>query len=280
MEVPNTAWRGFVALILSRIADGSFGASYPEACQDGSGPYGTHESMFWAAIEAEIPTVIEHQWILANEEPPPTLNVMDIIEFCWRKIGKPIQRGYHEFFQHHHLDFDIETGRAEFRDAVNQILRRNGLAYELTKAGEVQRLAPAGLREALVQSVFATGDSDLDTMLETARRKFLDADESVRREALEKLWDAWERVKTVEPGPDKRSQATALLDRAAGSRGPNFRQMLETEAREVTNIGNAFQIRHTETTQERLVDSDHVDYLFHRLFALIRLVLRTTGRGG
>ena len=162
-EVTIRAWRGFLALILSRIADGSFGASYPEACQDGAGPYGTHESMFWAAIEAEIPTVIEHQWILANEEPPPTLNVMDIIEFCWRKIGKPIQRGYHEYFQHHHLDFDIGTGRAEFRDAVNQILRRNGLAYELTEAGEVQRLAPAVLREALVQAVFATSDSDLDS---------------------------------------------------------------------------------------------------------------------
>ena len=180
MEVPNTAWRGFVALILSRIADGSFGASYPEACQDGAGPYGTHEVMFWAAMEAEIPTVIEHQFILANEEPPPTLNVMDTIEFCWRKIGKPTQRGYHEHFQHYHLVFDVEAGRAEFRDAVNEILRRNGLAYELTVDGEIQRLAPPGLREALVQTVFATGDSDLDSILETARRKFFNPDEAVR----------------------------------------------------------------------------------------------------
>ena len=279
-EVTITAWRGFVALILSRIADGSFGASYPEACQDGAGPYGTHEVMFWAAMEAEIPTLIEHQFILTNEEPPPTLNVMDVIEFCWRKSGKPSQRGYHEHFQHYHLVFDIEAGRAEFRDAVNEILRRNGLAYELTGGGEIQRLAPLGLREALIQTVFATGDSDLDTMLESARQKFLDPDEAVRREALEKLWDAWERVKTVEPGQDKLAQVTALLDRAAGSDGSKFRETLETEARELTTIGNSFQIRHSETTQEPLNSSDHVDYLFHRMFALIRLVLRTTGRGG
>ena len=280
-EITDTAWRGITALIRARIADGSFGARYPENCSDPNGtrPCGTDENAFWDAMKGDIPRLAERDWILAYE-PPPTLDVMDMIQFCWTAMGKPIQLGYHSYFQHHHLDFDIEAGRTEFRDAVNQILRRNGLAYELSEVGEVQRLAPAGLRETLVQTVFATGDSDLDIMLESARQKFLDPGENVRREALEKLWDAWERVKTVEPGPDKRAQTTALLDRAAGSSGPNFRQMLETEAREVTSIGNAFQIRHTETTQERLVDSDHVDYLFHRLFALIRLVLRTTGRGG
>jgi len=36
----------------------------------------------------------------------------------------------------------------------------------------------------------------------------------VRRESLEKLWDAWERLKTVEPGGDKKAQAKALLDKS------------------------------------------------------------------
>ena len=232
--------------------------------------------MFWDTMLAEIPNLAARDRPL-DDEQPPIINLMDMIEFCWRAVGKPESWQYHSFFQHDHLKFDIEAGRAEFGEAINRIFRRNGLAYELSETGQVQRLAPEGLRETLVQTVFATGDSDLDTMLESARQKFLDPGENVRREALEKLWDAWERVKTVEPGPDKRAQATALLDRAAGSSGPSFRQMLETEAREATNIGNAFQIRHTETTQERLGDSNHVDYLFHRLFALIRLVLRGLG---
>ena len=50
-------------------------------------------------------------------------------------------------------------------------------------------------------------------MLETARRKFLDPDEAIRREALEKLWDAFERIKTVGPGTDKAAKAEAMLDR-------------------------------------------------------------------
>lgn len=281
-EIPPTAWRGIVALIQGRVTDGSFGATFPENCSDPEGvrPIGTDESRFWDAMRGDVPGLPESYQILAASEPLPVLKVMDMIEFCWRAIGKPFQRGYHPYFQHHHLVFDIEAGRTDFRQAINQVFRRSGLAYELTEVGKIQRLAPPGLREALVHTTFNTGDSNLDIMLETARRKFLSADETLRREALEKLWDAWERVKTVEPGPNKSAQATTLLDRAAGSDGSNFRAMLETEARELATIGNSFQIRHSETTQEPLISPDHVDYLFHRLFSLIRLVLRMTGRGG
>jgi len=287
-EVPRTetdvtvaAWRGIAALIQTRIEDGSFGAQYPESCPDGSVSSGTNYSSFWDAMRSEIPSLPEEMWsLLSQDEPPATLLIMDMIEFCWRAVGKPIQRGYHSYFKHYHFDYDVEAGRTEFCEAINRIFRRNGLAYELTDAGEVHRLAPPALREALAKATFSTGDSDLDAMLEIARRKFLDPDEAVRREALEKLWDAWERVKTVEPGADKRAQVTALLNRAASSDGSGFRQRLEAEANEITRIGNSFQIRHTETTQEPLTSADHVDYLFHRLFALIRLVLRATGRGG
>ena len=131
-----------------------------------------------------------------------------------------------------------------------------------------------------MRTLFNTGDAELDRMLETARRKFLHPAESVRREALEKLWDAWERLKTIEPGKDKPSQVTALLDRAGGSSWSKFREMLEEEAKELTRVGNTFQIRHSETSQESLRASNHVDYLFQRLFSVIRLLLHSTGRGG
>lgn len=128
------------------------------------------------------------------------------------------------------------------------------------------------LHELLTAQAFRTGDATLDGLLESARAKFLSPDANVRREAIEKLWDAWERVKTLEVGPDKRSSVKTLLDKAADE--PTFREVLEQEARAVTDVGNRFQIRHSETTQVPLQRNDHVDYLFHRLFALIWLVLR------
>ena len=112
----------------------------------------------------------------------------------------------------------------------------------------------------------------LDSMLESARIKFLNPNPQIRRESLEKLWDAWERLKTIEPGADKKDQTKALLDKAATE--PVFRDLLEQEAKALNAIGNTFQIRHSETTQTPLQSDSHVDYLFHRLFSLIWMLVK------
>jgi hypothetical protein len=39
-------------------------------------------------------------------------------------------------------------------------------------------------------------------------------------------------------------------------------------------------IRHTETDKVRVVDSAQVDYLFHRMFSIIRFLLKQSGYGG
>jgi hypothetical protein len=39
-------------------------------------------------------------------------------------------------------------------------------------------------------------------------------------------------------------------------------------------------IRHTETDKVPIQDSAQVDYLFQRMFSIIRLLLKASGRGG
>ena len=274
-EISPIAWSGIFGAIQSRIADTSFGYRYPLGCLDGLGPYGFDESLFYRALEAEIPNISQP---LYPSEVPPTLAILDLIEFCHRAVGKAVETTYHSHYGHHHLRFELEEGQTSFRDDINRILARNGLVYELKSDGKIDRLAPVVLREALASAVFQTGDTDLDSLLEAARTKYLNPSLTVRQESLEKLWDAWERLKTIEPGKDKKASATVLLDKAATE--PTFRKRLEDEANELTAIGNKFRIRHSETDKVSLELSEHVDYLFHRLFALIRLLLRTTGRGG
>ena len=276
-EISPSAWSGIFGTIQSRIADNYFGYRYPLGCPDGLGPYGFDESLFYRALEAEIPDI---SLPLYPGKVPPTLKVLDLIEFCHRAVGKPVETTYHSHYGHYHLRFKPEEGQTAFRDDINRILARNGLVYELKPNGEVDRLAPVVLREALASAVFQTDDTDLDSLLEAARTKYLNPSLTVRQESLEKLWDAWERLKTIEqPGKDKKkSSAEALLKKAATE--PNFYKTLDDEALELTRIGNEFRIRHSETDKVPLELSEHVDYLFHRLFALIRLLLRTTGRGG
>jgi hypothetical protein len=280
--VSPTAWGGIVAFINTLISTGAFGYQFPELCPDGMGPVSTNEGQFSLAIQAEIPGL---SWPLETTSDeasgfswarksyaPDTLMILDLVQFCYSIVAKPVQGGFHPFFQHHHLSYNVEEGREEFRNRINTIFSRNSIAYELKADGSIIRLAPAVLRDALANAIFRTGDLTLDHMLEDSRIKFLSPDASVRREAVERLWDCWERIKTVEKPDNKRLSVTLLLDKAAVE--TDIRQMLEEESRKLTDIGNSFHIRHTEVTQTRISDSDHLDYLFHRLFAMIQLLLK------
>lgn len=268
-EIGEPAWGGIAVLVRSLVSSGAFGVDFPIDCPDGRGPYATDEQRMGLALRAEVPDL---DFPPDTATVPPTNSVLDFIEFCYRHVAEPSKDDYHSFFGHYHLSFDRSAGQAGFRDRITTIFERNGLLYELTESGEIHRLAPPILREALASQAFDTGDPQLNSLLESARQKFLSPKIETRREALEKLWDAWERVKTVIDSTNKKKSAGALLDRAA--KEPNMRKMLEAEATELTRIGNEFQIRHFETSKVPVQESNHVDYLFHRLFGMIQLLIR------
>lgn len=285
--VSAKAWGGIVGLIRSLVSTGAFGYKYPEMCPDGHGPVGTDENAFGLALQAEIPDL---PWPLETHESfssgffredqpsaPDTLMIMDLVEFCHRAVAKPIQGSYHSFFGHHHLTFDADIGQARFRDDVNRILRRNNLAFQVQDDGHVERIAPPVLRDELGVALFHTGDPQLDQMLEDARTKFLNTEAGVRREGLERLWDCWERIKSLESPQNKKESVAELLNKASAE--TTFRETLNEEARSLTEIGNNFHIRHSEVTQSAVTDPEHVDYLFHRLFALIQLLLNKRDSG-
>lgn len=261
-------WGGFVAFVESRSRDGWFAERYPSHCFEAPLPVETDASALGAAFAAHNPRV---PWPLDGRIPPDTLEVLDSVEFFAQIVSMPTSRTYHDYGRHNHITaFDPESGFAEFQREINTMLRRCGHPYELDSSGEIQRVGPPVLRDELA-SVFASGDTELDHLLAIACLKFKHPDREVRKEALEKVWDAWERLKTILPG-DKRTSVKALLDSVVVE--PTFRERIEREARELTEIGNTFMIRHTETSKVPIENSHHVDYLFHRMFALILMVLR------
>lgn len=283
-EISPVAWGGIIAGIEVAISDGSLGFAFPDVCPDAGGPIGTDFHKFFPALAAEIPSV---EWPLDAKRPLSLLSILDLIEFIHKNIAQPTQGEYHPFFKHHHLSYDRGAGQEAFRNKINTIFARNGIAFELHPVpsktpkgralgeftGVIRRLGPPVMRDLVRSAVFHTGDTDLDAMIETARTKFLNPDVMVRRESLEKLWDAWERLKTLLPASDKKSAVKALLDRATLE--PKLRNVLEQEAKLLTEIGNTFQIRHSETTQTPLDKDSQVDYLFHRLFSFIWLLVQS-----
>lgn len=121
-EISETVWGGIQALIRGRVEDGSFGASFSETCPDGAAPVGTDENSLWQAVRAEIPGLEQRPWHSIQENLPAMLDILDLVEFCWQSVGKPIQGTFHSYFEHHHLSFDIETGRDGFRERINRVV--------------------------------------------------------------------------------------------------------------------------------------------------------------
>ena len=128
-QMTPSAWGGIVALIRSFVSTGAFGYKYPAMCPDGEGPYGTDEQALSLAVKAEIPGL---EWPLRApteigdqaSHVPDTLESLDLIQFSYQSIAKPIQGGYHNYYRHHHLTFDEPSGREEFRSKINSIFAR------------------------------------------------------------------------------------------------------------------------------------------------------------
>ena len=283
--ISPVVWAGLVATVQALINSGAFGLRFPERCPDGQAVCGCDTDALAASVIAEMPGLawpletmcLVEDGFLSQREPfaPDTLLILDFIEFIYASVAKPIPGKHHDFFSHHHLTFDQQSGQEEFRATVNRIFSRNGVAFEMLSTGRIVRVLPPVLGEDLKRTIFRTGDRTLDNMLDECRAKFSDRNPLLRREALERLWDGWERLKSLADPGDKKRCIKIILDATAAE--PSLRARLEGEATELNSIGNSHLIRHSEVNQVPVIDVDQVDYLFHRLFAMIQLILRKKG---
>lgn len=272
--IDERVWGALHALIEMRIANGAFGYRFTGQCPDGQGSCGCDKQAFVMFLLAEVPWI---EWPLSNSEVPDTPIILDLLEFCAKAVGKPLLGHYHSYYSHHHMDWDREGGLAAFVAEVNMLFQRNGVAFTLDADGRAQRLLPQPVAQSLGFAMFRTGDDHTDSLLEYARSHFLSSKLDDHRDAIEKLWDAFERIKTLESGADKREQADALLDQAA-TPGSLMRDFLSEEAKTLTKIGNSLKIRHSEVSQESIDQSEQLDWLFVRMFSYLRLLLLSSGR--
>lgn len=94
---------------------------------------------------------------------------------------------------------------------------------------------------------------------------------SVQR-ALEKVWDAFERIKTYYTS-NKRDSLSKILQKISNG-DANIENRLNTEFKELTDVGNNYQIRHFETNKLPITDIRMKEYWYTRCLALINLVIR------
>jgi hypothetical protein len=263
-EITEAAWGGVVALVERGVARATFGNDFPLECEDGEAICGCDVRAFGLALKAEIP---ELDWPFNERTIPPTLAVLDLLEFIYRHASAPRERDYHSFYRHSHFTFDVDKGRDEMWEQINRLLARGGMAYELDGYGKIERLASPAVEVQLERELPPTRDQEFDNLLATAIAKYRSPEIAVRREALEQLWDAFERSKTILEGK-KKTGAKALVRVATEGADPAEAKLVEAEMRELTGIGNSFRIRHHETGVAEMSDA-LVDQLFARMYAFL-----------
>lgn len=287
-EITISVWNGIVAVFESLKSDNSFSKVFPEQCPDGQGVYGFSISLFQDKLKASVPNIempisakeefkTTYDWDEDKKEEKnkiDTFAVLDFIEFCFRHLhdSEPIG-DLHGFYHHHHLAFKgTEKSKQKFREEINILFERNGIAFHLDIDGKIKKVIPEVFNN-VIRMKFHTADTDLNELLIEATQSILLPKTSDRTKAVEKLWDAFERIKTV-LNPDNKKDSISQLIKLVANENSALETLLDTEARELTKIANEkLQIRHFEEKTTKITEAEHYDYLFFRMFSLIHLFL-------
>lgn len=165
-----------------------------------------------------------------------------------------------EFFGKYNQSNDFET-------QINAILKLNDITLKFSqgkiistfdipiKAGTFAPIQEAGLKE----------------LLQEATKYY---DEGNFKIAVEKLWDAFERLKTYySPVLDKKKSINKII-RDMGSNKDPYKELFEKEFHELTTIGNNFRIRHHETTKTDIEDNRYYEYFYKRCLSLISVSIK------
>lgn len=284
-------WNGIVAQYDELVSNNLLAKHFPDNCYDGQGIVGVNKRSLEDAIKSEIPMlsipiarsnpIASSPWDDSVEKNEVSLyNILDFIEFLFRHLCNPKHTGkFHDFLNHYHLTFDEDVSKQEenFRSKINTIFHRNKLSFSLEEDGKIKRLIDESMIPLVKREQFYTPDKDLNQLLNIAYSKFKSPKIEVRKEALEKLWDAYERMKTIyaiEPSTDKKDSIKKLLE-AISDENEAISCCLEKDMQDLTHTGNGMHIRHYETDKIPITNDKHVDYLFFRLSNIIKLCLKS-----
>ena len=151
----------------------------------------------------------------------------------------------------------------DFESQINSILRLNELPLKLEN-GKISNVIDIQMNKNLLSSVQEVG---LKELLQEATRYY---DKGNLQIAVEKLWDAFERLKTYYCSTtiDKKKSANKIVTDMSNNQQP-FIDLFEKEFHELTSLGNNFRIRHHETTKTDIQDKRHYEYFYKRCLSLV-----------
>ncbi len=255
---------------------------YPDYCPDGNGCCGIDLNKLNSDLSFEIPGLFRGigGWISKPQESfyhdkYDQYALLDFIEFMYDNVRDISKVHWHDYYKHDDLHFSNSRAVTHlFRKEINDIFRKTGLQYTLNEKGMVERVVDDDVLSCEVERhIEQIPEPGIKELLKEAVILYKSPAPQARQDAVEKIWDAFERLKSYYTTLDKKDSTTQVIDSIAGGK-TEFVTLFDEEFRKLTKIGNDFRIRHHETNRIDITDARHYDYFFNRCLSLIALAIQ------
>lgn len=161
------------------------------------------------------------------------------------------------------IELYAKYNNVSFEDEVNTIL--DGLHYKLVD-GKMMMQTTVEIKAV------ETKEPDLRELIEIAESYFWKEDTVSKQIALEKIWDALEKLKTYYQ-TDKKESVQMVIDKIS-QKDEETKDIFNKEFDYLTKFGNTHQIRHFETGKTAIKDARMKEYWYMRCLALINLAIK------
>ena len=163
-----------------------------------------------------------------------------------------------ESFSNHVTDYNL------FESIINEIFMLNHVGFELKN----KRINSSEI--AILNDIAKIDEMGINELIEIANSLYREHNYLL---AVEKIWDAFERMKTYySPELDKKKSATKIIDKLSNG-NVKYRELFDKEFKELTNFGNDYRIRHHEKNKIAINNDLQYKYFYLRCYALISVVM-------
>lgn len=238
------------------------------------------EQGFTTRIKVKIPSLFRDEYnrisVPAHDDEYDQYALLDFIEFFALNIQDISEHWNNERYRNYQTIDCLNTADIfkDFQSAINEIFAESGLLYKLTDKKIVERIIENSTLTTEIEHDFSTvHEAGTRELLKDAVALYKTPNPAARQDSVEKIWDAFERLKTYHTSLDKKHSSEKIVnDMARGN--DDFIGLFNEEFKALTNIGNRYRIRHHETDKIDIVDIQYYDYLFNRCVSLIALAIK------
>lgn len=237
------------------------------------------EKGFANRIKIKIPSLFRNEFdricVPTHDDDYDQYALLDFIEFFAQNMEDISEQWNNKKYRNYQTIDCLQTSDIfeDFQGAINEIFIESGLLYELTDEKIIERIVENSPLTTEIEDKFAAvHEVGTKELLKDAIALYKTPNPSARQDSVEKIWDAFERLKTYYTPLDKKHSSEKIVkDMADGN--SDFVDLFNNEFKMLTDIGNKYRIRHHETDKIDITDVRYYDYLFNRCLSLISLAI-------